>query len=341
MLPRLRPGVVALVTLASVALGCGGGGSGNLFVVVFQLGGSVTGNEAAANHQVLISLFSGPANTLESPLTVDVTSTDVTATVGLDYTALNTTVTLPAGSLLGDTFPVDLEILADALIEGNEVAPATHTVTIRENPPPPALAPPASGSIDLESDTRAAVADAAYLVALAFDVEHGLLFGVEVESAGARLVEIDTITGRVDVLGELEGTSELSALAFDAGRRTLYAADATLNALVVVDAETGEASHRGSFGPDTQGVIEGLAFDPTTASLFGILDATDDGTPDHLVVIDAETGAATPVGAGLGLDAGLAPLGLGYDGVTDAFFLSDEAGRLYQVDKETGVALAR
>ena len=90
-----RLGLTAL-SLAAVASGCGSGGSGDPFIVAFQVAGSASVNESG-NHPVLILLVSGPASTLESPVTVDVLSTGGTATAGADYTTLRTTVTLPAG----------------------------------------------------------------------------------------------------------------------------------------------------------------------------------------------------------------------------------------------------
>ena len=139
---------------AAFGLGCGAG-EGTPFILAFQTAASVTGNEAAADHQVLILLVSGPAATLDSPVTVDVASTGGTATSGLDYTALNTTVTLPAGTATGGTVPVNLSILADLLIEGNETVEltlsnatggsvvegqVTHDVTITDDETQPTIA---------------------------------------------------------------------------------------------------------------------------------------------------------------------------------------------------------
>lgn len=80
-----------------------------------------------------------------------------TATNGADYTAIPTTVVIPAGM---GTATIDVSVLADALTEGNEtvivtVAPGTGyvigtasmaTVTITDNPPPPP-APPAPAPV--------------------------------------------------------------------------------------------------------------------------------------------------------------------------------------------------
>ncbi|MFC1708391.1 Calx-beta domain-containing protein, partial [Planctomycetota bacterium] len=115
-------------------------------VVSFAAPASTTAGEAGAHSVPLI--LSGP--TLTADLKVAVVSSGGTATAGGDYEAVLALVTFPADSNPGTTANLDLKLLDDALVEGNETvslhvagiaghavlgSPATHTVTIRDDDP--------------------------------------------------------------------------------------------------------------------------------------------------------------------------------------------------------------
>jgi parallel beta-helix repeat protein len=121
----------------------------DLATVAFQIAGSATTDEAAANHSVTVVL-SVPSGTIPADITVDLTDAGGgTATSASDYSAISTTtLTFPSGSATGVTRTFDVGVLADILVEGNETvnlqlsnvtgpgalgAQSVHTATITDD----------------------------------------------------------------------------------------------------------------------------------------------------------------------------------------------------------------
>ncbi|MFC1586972.1 beta strand repeat-containing protein [Planctomycetota bacterium] len=116
--------------------------------VAFQNANSASADESAANHAVTIELTTVGGATLAAELTVDSDSSDGSATAGDDYTAVATTVTFPAGAGNGATQTVNIPVLHDTDVEGDETiiltlsnasangvlgAQTTHSATITDD----------------------------------------------------------------------------------------------------------------------------------------------------------------------------------------------------------------
>ena len=112
--------------------------------------------ETAISHEVLVRLNLPMGGALEEALTIDVVDEGPgTAKASIDYSVLTqTTVTFPVGSGDGTTATVELNILSDRLVEGNETVSlkltnlvgaadlgpqGVHEVTIVDNDIPPNL----------------------------------------------------------------------------------------------------------------------------------------------------------------------------------------------------------
>ncbi|MBI4575343.1 MAG: hypothetical protein HY722_03665 [Planctomycetes bacterium] len=129
--------------------------------VAFTAATSATASEAAANHAVTVTLTTTGGGTLASALTVNAASTGGTATAGTDYNAVAVTLTFPAASANGAIQTVNIPVLADTFIEGNETvvltlssvsangalgAQTTHTATITDDEATPTVAFTAAAS---------------------------------------------------------------------------------------------------------------------------------------------------------------------------------------------------
>ncbi len=114
----------------------------------FVVGSSATVNEAAASQPVTVRLTTTGGTTLPIPVSVNVTSADATATAGQDYTAVSEVVTFPAGATDGATEVVDVPILGDGLLEGDE----TLTLTLTGPTTHGALGPTSTHTVTITDD---------------------------------------------------------------------------------------------------------------------------------------------------------------------------------------------
>ena len=134
--------------------------------IAFQAGTSTTANENTL-HLVEVVLSTGGSD-LVADLTVNVTSIGGTATAGADYTAVATTLTFPVGSVNGTILTVELPVLDDVLIEGDETVvlelsgvssggslgtPNLHTVTLTDDDTDPTIAFSSSASTTADEST--------------------------------------------------------------------------------------------------------------------------------------------------------------------------------------------
>ena len=120
--------------------------------LAFDAAMSSTSNEAEIAYPIMVKLTLLGRNGLDEAVSVDVVDTVTgTATSGVDYLEfLPQTITFPAGSLNADTQTVELSILQDAILEGDETvelmlvnlqgaavldSPQNHTITIIDDEP--------------------------------------------------------------------------------------------------------------------------------------------------------------------------------------------------------------
>lgn len=162
---------------------------------------------------------------------------------------------------------------------------------------------------------------------LAFDVNSDTLYGVDV--ATNSLIAINASSGQLTLVGPTGiNFPNTAGLAYDPVDNVLYATSngAAAN-LYTIDPLTGRATSTGPLGVN----IPGLAFDPTTETLYGV-----SGQTDSLFSIDASTGETTLIGE-LGINTSFC--GLAYDASSGKLLLTDtNSDALYSVDPTTGSA---
>ncbi len=100
--------------------------------------------------------------------------------------------------------------------------------------------------------------------------------------------------------------------------------------LVTVDPVTGAIT---PIGPTGVGPVSGLAWDPSTHTMYGVTGCWQVFGPSQLVTIDLTTGAATPVGP-TGLYLGSLEIGPG--GILYASGNRVDGGNIYTIDPATG-----
>jgi hypothetical protein len=158
---------------------------------------------------------------------------------------------------------------------------------------------------------------------LTYDAAAGLLVGGDIDGT---VVTIDPATGTETVLGPVGGSSWLGGLAFEQGAapRLLGVMQGNGN-LYSVNLTTGAATSLGAMtlvGQTIQGAT-GLATDPTTGTIYGILRLmAANNLSRTLVTINPTTLVVTAIGA------------LGQDGMADLAFSAD--GTLYGVTGDGG-----
>ncbi len=138
-----------------------------------------------------------------------------------------------------------------------------------------------------------------FMAGLAYDAANDRLYGVT--TATDLLYRIDRDTGTATPVGPL-GVSLMHGLAFDPVNGMLYGThgpageSGLLNRLYRIDPLTGEAAVVGEIGffDDSGGQVFGLAFQPGTNTLFGVL--AGGGAKGGLITIDTVTGAGALVG---------------------------------------------
>jgi hypothetical protein len=135
--------------------------------------------------------------------------------------------------------------------------------------------------------------DGSAMGGLAIDSQ-GRIFGTD-PGVPSTLWRVDAATGLATAVGST-GLDGIDAIAFD-DVDVLYAAESFgADSLYTLDPATGAATFVGSFGLDSDEIL-GMAFDPTTQTMFG---SAGSGS-DNIYTIDLATGAATLLGStGLG-----------------------------------------
>jgi hypothetical protein len=135
--------------------------------------------------------------------------------------------------------------------------------------------------------------DGSAMGGLAIDSQ-GRIFGTD-PGVPSTLWRVDAATGVATAVGST-GVDGLDGIAFD-DQDVLYAAESFgSDSLYTLDPATGAATFVGNFGLDSDEIL-GMAFDPTTQTMFG----SAGGASDNIYTIDLDTGAATLLGStGLG-----------------------------------------
>ena len=210
------------------------------------------------------------------------------------------------------------------------------------DPPEPDLSPLPNGrlfgsdagtdeliAISPESGSSESLGDTAFasINGLAFDVNMGTLYGVDV--ATNSLVAINESTGQLNLVGSTGiNFPNTVGLAYDPGNDVLYATSNGIAAnLYTVNRLTGIASQVGPLGVN----IPGLAFDPTTESLYGV-----SGQTNSLYIINTSTGETNLLGE-LGINTSFC--GLAYDAASGELYLSDPSSdSLYSINRNDGSA---
>lgn len=140
------------------------------------------------------------------------------------------------------------------------------------------------------------------LSGLTFQPGTGTLFASSGLQDGGRLFALDTTTGAATLLGPT-GFRAVPGLEFGPGGVLYGSADVAggeANGLIVINPATGQGTLVGLYGSDGPTVIDdisGLAFNPTTGTLYGSSGPAFDGTPGDLFTINVTTGLATRVGS--------------------------------------------
>jgi len=154
---------------------------------------------------------------------------------------------------------------------------------------------------------------------LAFDRTAGVIYGVY-NSAGTnneQLFRVNPATGAATVVGTIPGANDPSALAFDSSGN-LFELDTQINStnnstLSRLDKNTGAVLSTVTLSAKL-GAIAGLAFDPTTGTLY----AASGNFVSNLYTVNTTTGALTLVGPTTGSPNGLAGLAFLPTGTTTA-----------------------
>lgn len=141
-----------------------------------------------------------------------------------------------------------------------------------------------------------------------------------------RLVDLSTCAPVADMVS----TSDLAFNGLEFVDGTLYGTAIPFSLepshLMILDPETGSAT---DIGPTGQGPISGLAWDPSTATMYGVTGGAAGYGPSKLVTIDLDTGLATVIGE-TGITAG--GLAFGPDGLLYAGGNNRDGGNLYSID---------
>ena len=214
-------------------------------------------------------------------------------------------------------FTMGLALLAALLAWGPVAAPAraaslfAHAISDRE-----------FISVDKETAESTTVAPTSSIFrGLTYDLGSGTLFGLDLAD---EIFEIDPLTGSLDRIGSLSGGVNPVALAFNPADQKLYVADS--NSLVLFDPEDGSTTAGPAISGGFTG-IEGLSFDPSSGTLYGVA-----AGQSAVVTIDPVSGAATALPVTLPMANWRA---LAYDPATDALFLGisgSGGGSLWSVD---------
>ncbi len=294
------------------------------------------------------------------------------------YTA---TITQPPGALPGDT-RMRVRIMFTGTLDPcgatdyGEVEDYTITVMDCTFPPAPVDPDPGNIATDVPTDTSlewntvgkksSSGIDGSAKPAYSDEEAIESPAGPEVLYAAATTTDynfgtLDRASGLFLAIGTT--SEQMQAMAYDRNTDTVYATTFSDAKLVTIDQATGALT---IIGPTGASNMHGLAFDPTTNTLY----AMDAGSDSQLYTINTSTGVATPIGSpvvgatvgGLAFDPGsntlygidnfapqsklitvntttgthtvVGPLGAGIVDV-DALAFSEPEGKLYAIDDTT------
>ncbi len=207
-----RPGSYTLVATASGVSSSGQSVTISGFPtpsIAFAAGSSATANEAAGSFAVTVTLsIAGGLTQSAASVTVSDAATG-TATSGTDYTAFApVVVTFPAGTANGATQTVNVAVLADLLVEGDE------TVALALSAPSGAnLGSQTSHAVTITEDDRATVAFSAATSATANEAAGNFNVAVRLTLPGGPLASAVTVNVTNPLTGTATSGTDYTALA--------------------------------------------------------------------------------------------------------------------------------
>jgi DNA-binding beta-propeller fold protein YncE len=216
-----------------------------------------------------------------------------------------------------------LSIMAVAPVDATLVTVDTDTLALYNIDPQTAAA------------TLVGNMEADILAGLAYDPVHDILYGTTTRTD--KLYSIDYLTGTATVIGNL-GASLMHGLAYDPSTETLFGTfgEEAGDGLYSIDVATGTATligRVGFFHPDHLNTVNGLAVDPVTHALYGVVSGPEEDW-SALIEIDKETGKGTLIGEETPHFEGLA-----FDLRAKVLYGIDNwTGDLYTIDTGTGTA---
>ncbi|MCR4317632.1 MAG: hypothetical protein NUW37_14930 [Planctomycetes bacterium] len=279
--------------------------------VEFQMASSATVDETAQDFEITVMLTT-TGGTLPSAVTVDVSSAGGgTATAGIDFTAVNETLTFAQGSASGDTMTFSVSILSDENSESNDNvvltlsnvtgvgtlgAQTTHTLTITDDDPFVTLVGASSyfssRILKLDTGTGATTSLTGYgllgpgsVYSTVYNPNLDIFYGIDVFVR--ELCKIDLQNHTSSPIGATELQSA-NVIAFDENTNTIYTFDTGPKKLFKLDPNTGKGTEIGSVGFN---YVYGLAFDPGSNTLYGV--ATGSDNKARLITINTSTGEGT------------------------------------------------
>jgi len=102
------------------------------------------------------------------------------------------------------------------------------------------------------------------MTGLAYDENHGILYGIDMGSSVDFLYKIDTTTGATTLIGDLGRLSFMNDLAYDPTADVLYFNDGDFGNLYTIDVLTAALTFVGSNGADVP--IDGISFKDAAVS---------------------------------------------------------------------------
>jgi hypothetical protein len=223
-----------------------------------------------------------------------------------DSTNINPQVSNPQsimGQVYGevDVLPEHLGFIVARALEGGARLPCTQTILVASEHQLYAIAPTANGVDRLVGTIRTQEGETPSITDLAWDQASSQLWGVSFD----RLYRIDGATGEAEIVGTGLGVDNVNALACDTAGH-LYAANRD-GGLFEIDTGKGHAIAIGG-GEGMYHISGDLAFLQDGRL---VATATAGDLEDTLVLVDLQTGTATPVGK------------TGFSGVFGLFVIDD------------------
>ncbi len=172
------------------------------------------------------------------------------------------------------------------------------------------------------------------IAGLGYDPKKDILYGTT--TASNNLYSINYSTGKANLIGSL-GVTQMHGLAYDVSTTTLYGSYgySSGDGLYEINVSTGSATligHTGFFNSDHRNTVCGLAVNPETHILYGVVSgpAEDWGA---LVEIDKSTAEGTLIAEWTPHISGLA-----FHPESDVLYGIDNwSGELYTIDITTGI----